>query len=188
MVDLLDAFDASWAEFDHRVHRVGQDQWQDATPCEAWTVRDLVGHLVREHLWAPWLLRGATLEEVGGRFDGDLLDDDPVVAWERAAARSQAAFHRPEALDGVVHTSAGPSPTTEYGWQMTTDLTVHAWDLDRGIEGGEPLDDELTATVYEQVAPQAAEWRASGLFDEPVPVPESASAEDRLVALLGRQP
>ncbi|WP_095757738.1 TIGR03086 family metal-binding protein [Streptomyces xinghaiensis] len=187
-MDLLDAFDTAWLEFDRRVHRVREDQWGEPTPCTAWTVRDLVNHLVGEHLWAPWLLRGATLAEVGDRFDGDVLGDDPIAAWERAAAESHAAFHRPGALDGHVDTSGGESPTTDYGWQMATDLTVHAWDLARGIGDDDTLGDELAAAVYERVEPEAAGWQGSGLFAAPVPVPEGARAQDRLVALLGRKP
>ncbi|NJQ00229.1 TIGR03086 family metal-binding protein [Streptomyces zingiberis] len=187
-MDLLDAFDNAWLEFDRRVHRVGAEQWDEPTPCADWTVRDLVNHLTAEHLWAPWLLRGATLAEVGDRFEGDVLGDDPVAAWERAAAESHDAFHRPGALEGRVHTSGGPSPTTEYGWQMTTDLAVHAWDLARGIGDDDTLDEELAGELHERTAPLADSLQGSGLFAAPVSVPGTARAQDRLVGLLGREP
>ncbi|MGK5629849.1 TIGR03086 family metal-binding protein [Streptomyces sp. URMC 123] len=187
-MDLLDAFDRALPEFDRRVHRVRRDQWTRDTPCSDWSVRDLVGHLTVEHLWAPWLLRGATLAEVGDRFDGDVLGDHPVRAWERAAAGSREAFHRPGALEGEVHTSGGPTPATEYAWQMIGDLTVHAWDLARGMDDDDRLDEELAEAVYEGVARRADDWRGSGLFEAPVDVPASAPAQDRLVGLLGRRP
>ena len=187
-MQLLDAFDTALAEFDHRVHRVADRQWSARTPCEEWTVRDLVNHLTGEHLWAPSLLRGATLDEVGDRFEGDVLGDDPVPSWERAASESQAGFHRPGALDGMVHTSVGETPATEYGWQMTLDLAVHAWDLARGIDDDDRLDEDLVHTVYEHFVPLVDAWQDLGLFDPPVPVPRDVSAQDRLVALLGRRP
>lgn len=187
-MDLLDAFDTAWGEFDRRVHRVGEGQWAEGTPCADWTVRDLVNHLVSEHLWAPWLLRGAALREVGDRFDGDVLGDDAVGAWERAAAESHAAFHRPGALDGQVHTSGGPSPTAEYGWQMTTDLTVHAWDLARGIGADEQLDPELAEVIHTVFEPQVESMQGIGIFDPPQPVSANADVQSRLLALLGRRP
>jgi uncharacterized protein (TIGR03086 family) len=187
-MELLDAFDTGRAEFRRRVHRIAPDRWAADTPCTEWSVRDLVNHLVSEHFWAPWLLRGATLEEVGDRFDGDVLGDDPVAVWDRAEAESGSAFHRPGALDADVHTSGGPTPATEYGWQMTCDLAVHAWDLARGIGDDDRIDEGLAAAVHEYVAPQAASLQATGLFGPPVPMPASAPVQDRLVALLGRRP
>jgi uncharacterized protein (TIGR03086 family) len=187
-MELLDAFDQALTEFDGRVHQVGDEQWRAATPCTEWSVRDLVNHLTGEHLWAPWLLRGATLAEVGDRFDGDVLGDDPVGAWERAAAGSREAFHVPGALTGRVHTSGGLTPTEEYARQMTLDLTVHAWDLARGIDADDGLDGELISLVYGYVADQVDTWQGFGMFDPPVPVPESAGRQDKLMALLGRQP
>jgi uncharacterized protein (TIGR03086 family) len=186
-MELVEAFDKGLAEFDDRVHRVKDAQWTARTPCTDWTVRDLVGHITSEHLWAPLLLRGATLSEVGDRFDGDVLGDDPVGAWERAAAESKLAFHRPGALDGAVHTSGGLTPAAEYAWQMTLDLTVHAWDLARGIGAGDAIDEDLVATVYDGAESRIGDWQDLGIFDAPVAVAESASTQDRLVALLGRR-
>lgn len=185
---LLDAFDTAMNEFDRRVHRVRPNQWSSPTPCTEWSVRDLVNHLTSEHLWAPWLLRGATMAEVGGRFDGDVLGEDPVAAWERAAADSQEAFHSDTAPDARVDTSGGPIPVAEYEWQMTSDLTVHAWDLARGIGDDDTLDEELVLAVHEHIEPQIGHWQGLGIFEPPVKVPASARPQDRLVALLGREP
>jgi uncharacterized protein (TIGR03086 family) len=187
-MELVDAYDRGVTEFGRRVHRVGPDQWDDDTPCTEWSVRDLVNHLTGEHLWAPWLLRGATLEEVGHRFDGDVLGDDLWAAWGRAAAASREAVHEPGAAAGRVHTSGGPTPAEEYLRQMTLDLTVHAWDLARGIGDVDRLDEELVALVWDYAREGAPSWQGFGMFDPPVEQPASASRQDRLVALLGRRP
>ena len=57
---------------------VGEDQWGAPTPCADWDVRELVNHVAGEDLWTAPLLEGSTIEEVGDRFDGDLLGDDPI--------------------------------------------------------------------------------------------------------------
>lgn len=187
-MDLLVALDRGFTEFGQRVEYVSEEQWTAATPCADWNVRDLVNHLVSEHLWAPVLLKGSTVEEVGDRFDGDVVGRNPRGAWEAASAISQPAFHRPGVLDGTVDTTGGPIDAEEYGWQMTTDLTVHAWDLARGIGVVDRLDEELAGTLYERIAPVARSWQSSGVFAPPVPVPEDAPVQDRLVGLLGREP
>ncbi|MBB1256686.1 TIGR03086 family metal-binding protein [Streptomyces alkaliterrae] len=187
-MELIDALDQGYTEFGRRVEQVADDQWGNPTPCTEWTVRDLVNHVVGEHLWAPPLLQGATLEEVGDRFEGDVLGEDPRQAWERASANAQPAFHRPGALDLQVHTSGGITDASEYGWQMVNDLAVHAWDLARGIGADDHLDEELARTLFERMAPVADQWRAAGAFGPAVDVPEDAPAQDRLVGIQGRQP
>ncbi|MCF6524022.1 TIGR03086 family metal-binding protein [Streptomyces sp. JJ36] len=187
-MELLDAFDTAFDEFDRLVHRVGTEQWHAGTPCTEWSVRDLVSHLTNEHLWAPHLLRGETLAQVGDRYDGDVLGDEPVAAWERASAASREAFHRPGALDQRVHVTGGQIPAAEYGWQMTTDLAVHGWDLARGIGVTPHIPDALARELHDRTAPQAASWEGTGMFAAPVEVPADASPQDRLVALLGREP
>ncbi|SCK06965.1 TIGR03086 family metal-binding protein [Streptomyces sp. WMMB 322] len=187
-MELIDAFDTAFKEWDRLVHEVGERQWEDPTPCSEWNVRELVNHLVGEHLWAPHLLNGETLAEVGDRFDGDVVGDAPVAMWEQAGSASRSAFHRKGALRGSVHVTGGKTPATEFGWQMTTDLAVHGWDLAQGIGVRSRMPDELADAVYEHVAPQAESWHESGIFDPPVPVPDDAVPQDRLVALLGRRP
>ncbi|GAA4615698.1 TIGR03086 family metal-binding protein [Saccharopolyspora hordei] len=185
-MQLLAAHRTAMAEFDARVRRIGATQWGNPTPCTEWDVRDLLGHLVREQLWAPWLLDGATLDEVGDRFDGDVLGDDPVGAWERAAAAARRAWDAPGATSGEVHVTGGVIPAEDYGWQMTTDLAVHAWDLARSIGADERLDPGLVAELHVVLAPQVSAWQGLGIFAAPREVPADADEQTRLLALLGR--
>jgi uncharacterized protein (TIGR03086 family) len=187
-VDLIEAHGRAMTEFDSRVRRVRPEQWDWGTPCKEWTVRDLVNHLVHEQLWAPELLAGCTIEQVGDRFDGDQLGEDPLHSWVLAAAAAREAWIAPKALLKSVHLSSGKAPATEYGWQMTSDLAVHAWDLARAIGVDERIDPDVAEAVLEYIEPNAEPWAASGLFDPPVPVPADADAQTRLIALLGRTP
>ena len=183
----LSRFACAMGEFDRRVRAVRPDQWQDPTPCTEWDVRALVDHLVVEQLWAPLLLEGATIADVGDRFDGDQLGDDPVAAWESAAAAAREAFATPGALRRSVELSYGHRPADEYCHEMTMDLTVHAWDLARGIGADERLDEELVHDVLGFIEPRVEELVGTGLFAPPVAVGEGADAQTRLLALLGRR-
>jgi uncharacterized protein (TIGR03086 family) len=185
-VDALDQSRRAMAEFDHRVMVFTEERWHAGTPCDEWDARDLVNHVVVEQLWAPHLLAGETLEDVGDRYDGDQLGDDPVGTWLDAAAEARDAFTAEGALDGTVATSMGPMPAREYLAQMTLDLAIHAWDLARAIAQDEELDPELVEELYRACAPIQAELTASGAFGTPVEVPESADAQTRLLGLLGR--
>jgi uncharacterized protein (TIGR03086 family) len=177
-------FVAGVGEFDRGVR---SEQWHNATPCAGWDVRALVNHLVIEQLWAPLLLDGATIEDVGDRFDGDQLGDDPVVAWADAAAAAREAFAAPGALRRFVELSYGRRPAERYCREMTMDLTVHAWDLARGINTDERLDGRLVSDVLAFIEPQVEQLATTGLFATPVAVGEDADAQTRLLALLGRR-
>ncbi|MDQ3762193.1 MAG: TIGR03086 family metal-binding protein [Actinomycetota bacterium] len=182
----LSRFASAMAEFDRRVRAVRPDQWQNQTPCTEWDVRALVNHLVTEQLWAPLLLDGATIDDVGDRFDGDQLGDDPVAAWESAAAAAREAFAAPGALRRSVELSYGRRPADGYCQEMTLDLTVHAWDLARGIKADERLDEELVRDMLAFVEPQVDQLAGTGYFAPPVDVGDDADAQTRLLALLGR--
>ncbi|MGH3936502.1 MAG: TIGR03086 family metal-binding protein [Pseudonocardiaceae bacterium] len=182
----LPRFGAAMGEFDWRVRAVQPGQWGDPTPCSEWDVRGLVNHLVVEQLWAPLLLDGATVDDVGNRFDGDQLGDDPVAAWERAAAAAREAFAAPGALRRSVELSYGSRPANGYCQEMTMDLTVHAWDLARGIGVAEHLDEQLVRDVLGFIEPQIEQLAGTGLFGRPAEVSEAADAQTRLLALLGR--
>jgi len=185
MTDLLELYRRSIEEFGSRVRAVRDDQWSLPTPDTEWDVRALVNHLVYEELWAPPLLGGRTLEDVGDRFDGDLLGDRPKVAWERAAqAASDAATS--DTLDRMVHVSWGQIPGREYISQLTADHTVHAWDLARATGGDERLDPELVEFSHQLYAPQIDGWRTAGIFGPAVQPGPGASIQERLLALTGR--
>lgn len=175
-------------EFDRRVRKIAPDQWTLGTPCREWSVRDLVGHLVYEQLWAPELLAGCTAKQVGDRFDHDNLGDDPLVSWVVAAAAAREAWLGTHALAKTVHVSSGTLAAEEYCWQMTTDLAVHTWDLARSIGADERIDPELASTVLAYVERNIDEWSDSPLFDTSVPVAADADAQTRLIGLLGRKP
>lgn len=178
---------AAMSEFDRRVRAVRADHWRNPTPCTEWDVRALVNHLVTEQLWAPPLLEGATIDDVGDRFDGDQLGDDPVAAWAAAAAAAREAFAAPGALGRSVAVSHGPRPAEEYCQEMTLDLTVHAWDLARAITADERLDAALVRGVLAFIEPQVEHLADTGLFGPPIAVSDDADDQTRLLALLGRR-
>ncbi|MDQ3974078.1 MAG: TIGR03086 family metal-binding protein [Actinomycetota bacterium] len=186
-MDIHNRFRRAIDEFDRRVQAVDDDQWQGPTPCTEWNVRDLVNHVVSEARWLPPILEGKTMEEVGDRFEGDLLGEDPKGAWEDAASQAVEAVNAPGVLEGSVHLSYGEKPAKHYLTELTADITVHSWDLARAVGADEQLDEELVELAYATFGPQVEEWRAAGVFAAAVEVPAEAERQTQLLALLGRR-
>lgn len=162
-----------------------EGQWEAPTPCGEWSVRDLLNHLTVEHLWAPHLLRGESIEQIGSRYDADVLGDDPMRAWRRAITGSVLAWgHAPER---EIQLSFGTSTTREYAQQMLVDLTVHAWDLARAVGVRPHLVPDAVEAALAYEKPRVGAGEVPGLFAAQVAT-ESESRVDQLVALLGRDP
>src|SRR5450759_5785956 len=104
-----------------RVAAVKDDQWVDPTPCTQWSVRELVNHVVAEELWTAPLLRGATLQEVGSQFDGDVLGQDPFGRARMAAEQAVAVVDTIVPDGGRVQLSYGEEDMAEYVRQLCAD-------------------------------------------------------------------
>ena len=185
-VELLELFQRAQAQFTDRVDAVEPGQWE-AESLPGWTVADLVAHLVTEQLWVPPLLAGEPVLE--GRFPeetSDLLGSDPFTGWESAADDALSAFAEDDALVRTVHLSRGPTPATNYIFEMTADLTVHAWDHARATDGDTDLDGELitAALVYAESLPEDG---IPGVIDPPLDVAATADPQTRLLARFGRK-
>lgn len=174
------------AEFDARVRAVPADAWPRPSPCAEWSVRDVVNHMVYECCWTPHLLRGETMADVGDRYDGDLLGEDPVGAWAEA---SQAAREAATAatLDETIHASFGDISGGFYLWQLSAEYLVHGWDVARGAGGDERLDPQLVGDVAAWFGDYEQLYRDIGVTGEPAPVPDGADAQTRLLAAFGRR-
>jgi uncharacterized protein (TIGR03086 family) len=172
--------------FGDRLALVGDGDWTKATPCADWDVRALVNHVVAEVLWVPPLLEGKTIAEVGDRFDGDVLGDDPGAVWASAVADTRAAASEPGAQERTVHLSFGDFPGGDYLGQITSDLVLHSWDLARALGADDRLDSTLVDFVDGFLTPQVDAWRSAGAFGSAVEVDADADAQTKLLALTGR--
>lgn len=187
MADIRELFERSIAEFDARVQQIGDDQWDRPTPCTEWTVRDLVNHLVYEDAWAPPLFDGKTIEEVGDRFEGDLLGNAPKKAWGDASRAALEAANSEGAMERIVHLSFGDMPGEVYLQQLFADHVIHAWDLARGIGADDKLDPELVEALYPWAQSMEELLKESGAFGERISAPDDADTQTKLLAIMGRR-
>jgi uncharacterized protein (TIGR03086 family) len=173
----------SWAT---RVAAVGSDQWEGPTPCRDWSVRDLVNHVVGEDLWTVPLVLGDTIEQVGDRFDGDLVGDDPAGAALAAARAATACVAERLPGGGTVHLSYGEERMAEYVCQLAADHLVHGWDLAVATGGDPRLDPALVDEVAVWFAEREHLYRQAGMLGPRVVGPGGPQAQ--LLGAFGRDP
>ena len=186
-VDVREIYARAGAGFGERVHAVG-GRWTEPTPLPGWNVRELVHHLVEEERWTPPLFAGATIAEIGDRFDGDLLGDDAVGAFEAAAAAALAAVQADGAMERTVHLSFGDHPGREYAMQLAADHLVHSWDLARALGADDTLDPEVVRAVRGWFGDLEPAYREMGVIGPRVDVPTGAGEQAQLLGMFGRTP
>ncbi len=167
-----------------RVADVAPDGWDAQTPCAAWSVRDLVNHVVGEDAWTVPLVRGSTIAEVGDRLDGDLLGERPLDAAVRRAGLAMATGGDRLPLGGTVQLSYGEEQLEEYVRQLAADHLVHAWDLAAATGGDTVLDPELVDEVATWFADREELYRAGGVVGPRVDA--AGDPQTELLAHAGR--
>jgi uncharacterized protein (TIGR03086 family) len=188
--NLVDQHGRSGQRLAALVDGVRPEQWHDDTPCSEWDVRTLTHHLLYEQRWVPSLCAGETIQEIGGRFDGDLMGGD-TTAWPNllafSIAEAHAAVARPGVLDRTVHLSFGEASGLEYVTQLTVDLAIHGWDLARATGQNDAMDPGAVALMLAWAEPNAELISKSGFFGARIDVPPGAPDYVRLLGLLGRR-
>jgi uncharacterized protein (TIGR03086 family) len=186
-VDLPDAHARSLDNTHEIVAAVSADQLGDPSPCEGWDVATLLHHIVYGNLWVTPLVGGETIEQVGDRLEGDVLGSDFVAAYDRSAEQAAAAFKAPGAMDAPCAVSYGPVPGSVYCGHRFIDVLVHGWDVAQATGGNTDLPPDLVEACLEVVMPQLDMLEGSGAYGSHHDVPNGASPQARLLALLGRQ-
>ncbi|WP_382304198.1 TIGR03086 family metal-binding protein [Herbiconiux sp. UC225_62] len=179
----------TWLRLQERAHRefairvAAVTDWEAPTPDTDWNVAQLVSHVIEEQQWVPWLLSGLTTRQAKSRLMP--LSDDLTHEWHRYSLAATTAWHD-AAPDDRVNLSYDTVAAIDYLKEQVSDVTIHTWDLARAVGTDERIDDELIEHVWTVFAPQKDTLQASGLYASPVPVPDDAPLQTRLLALTGR--
>lgn len=187
-MDVRESHRRSQEYFVKILEQVADDQWSAETPCDGWSVKELVQHIAYGNRWVSPLVEGKTIAEVGDALEGDALGDDPVGAWKRTADEAQAAFDSEGAMETTVHLSFGDFPGREYANQRFFEFLIHGWDLATATGGDTHLDPELVDAAYGWAKPLEEMLSGSGAYGkEKVALPPGSNKQAELLAISGRK-
>ena len=183
------AFDRRALEATGRVvARVTEEALDAPTPCAEWNLRELIVHMAGNNNGFADAAEGKPADP--DVWEGTGISSDPVGEYQKSAERVRAAF----AGDGVLDRTFDIYPFGSFPGQTGVamhfaDYLAHGWDVARAIGLDDPLDPELCLAVLRMAQrwPQTS-WGPGAPFAHRVPVPEDASAQDRLLGFLGRSP
>jgi uncharacterized protein (TIGR03086 family) len=145
----------------------------DRTPCEDWTVEDLVDHIVAAPANFARMVRG---DSIDWSAPTPSAGPDPAATFRSHGADLLQAWRE--------HAAPGGAPGID--WQCA-ELAVHTWDLAAALG-------RSTGTLDPQPAERGLAFMRASLTDDnrsPAfgaerPVPEGADAYQRVAAFAGR--
>jgi uncharacterized protein (TIGR03086 family) len=190
-MDSIEMMNKVLGETSRIVDGIEPGQLDNPTPCEGWTVRDVLNHITGgAEMFAIAASDGKVPDEkLGQLMTGDNLGSDYKGAFEAASTRAQKAFAPPDIADKMVTLPFGEMPAGVAVNFAIFDVTTHTWDLAKGTNQSTDLDPEVLGAALEAAQQMLSDdFRALGLFGAPVPVPEDAPLQDRLAGLTGRTP
>lgn len=156
---------------------VRPDQRSAATPCSEWDVGALLEHMAGGSSY----LLGAL--DADGAGSASWPDDRAVTACV-AALRVPGALERRCLSPADFEWSVGEATA---GTAM--DQLIHTWDLAVAVDGSRVLDPDVTEAIVAMFLPQMPQiGRQAGIVGPEVTVPEGATAQDRLLGAMGRDP
>ena len=156
-------------------------RWDAPSPCEGWTARDVVAHVIETE--RDFLARHDLLDSPAPSLD------DPAEAFRRHAADVVRVLDRDGTADREYdgyfgRTTFGATMSEFYGW----DLVVHGWDVARATGREWSISDEEARALGSDADAWGDALYSEGICAAPVPVPDDASVQDRLLGRLGRDP
>jgi uncharacterized protein (TIGR03086 family) len=158
-------------------------RWQRPSPCEGWSAHDVLEHVIGFH--DVLLLRPLGLKPYRPR-------DDPQRRWELTFDRVRQGLGRADVFQRVVEVPAvGMNKATQLDVgallpRLTQDVLIHTWDLARAGGGDDRLDQQWCAVFLDRPPADPDALSASGMFAAPIAVDDTADAQSRLLARLGR--
>ena len=165
--------------FDHVLRAVRDDQWGLDTPCEGWTVQDLVVH-------ATGVLQ--MIHKYATSFEPPQSPENARAAWAEARDSVLEALDQPGVLHSTVTTPFGDMSVDNLIGLMFVDTVTHTWDLARAIGGDECLESDSIAAADAVLRPIIDGLRRPGGYGLAIPTTPTDSDQERFLKYVGRNP
>lgn len=162
---------------------VTDDQLELPTPCEEWTVRQLLRHMVGGLRNFRRVVDGGSM--VG--FDADVPDPELASTYADEANALLAAWRADGVFDRPMTMFGGEVPASMPLNLQVTETALHTWDLAVATGARQALDDEVAESALAFSERNLGPERRGKSFGLPREAPPGADAYQRLAAYSGRR-
>ncbi|MBG6055665.1 hypothetical protein IWX81_002088 [Salinibacterium sp. CAN_S4] len=172
------------------VDQIRPDQWALMLPERAsrnpQDLRAAIAYHAFDDAWVPDVLAGRTAEEVGVRFEPILDSADPAPVYRDHNQRARDAVAAFDDLEAVTHLSYGDFPAREFLQHVTSFRIVRTFDVARLIGVDPAFEPDFLRAIESEYEPLLEQYRAMGVFPDPIIVDDAAPLGTRVMAMFGR--
>jgi len=166
------------------VDRIAADRLDDPTPCDQFTIHDILDHMIAGGSAFAALLRG---DEPSTTSAPAAYGRVPAAEFRAAMDDLLDAATSAGAMQRTVSTPMGEMDGETLARLVALDGLVHGWDLASATGERYDVDAELVAAVREFAdAAVTEELRAGDMFESATEAPVDASSIEELAAFSGR--
>jgi uncharacterized protein (TIGR03086 family) len=171
------------------VAAVPADGWQLPTPCEAWTVTQVLQHAaLDQEVWAA-ALSGAPMPGENPFAPSGQLSTSPAAYADHALEASGPAWTKVgDAAQVPTPLPQGPMAPAEAVAAAALDAAIHAWDIAMATGQGSPLTPELARSLTPVATSIVEPLRAYGAYARALEAEAGADDAAVLLCYLGRHP
>jgi uncharacterized protein (TIGR03086 family) len=166
------------------------DQLAAPTPCEQYTLGDLIDHVGGLSLafTAAAAKKLGPDTSQGPSGDATRLDADWRTRIPGRLAALAEAWRDPEAWEGMTQVGGVDLPGDMAGKAALNELVIHGWDVARASGQTFGCDPKALDSCLQFVSLVSAPEQADSIFGPAVDVPADAPMLDRVLGLTGRDP
>jgi uncharacterized protein (TIGR03086 family) len=185
LVGVVEYDEGAGARLAELIAGIPDDAWGSATPCEGWSVRDLVTHVVAGNVKYQQIAAGCDFEPGAPEVT---IGDDAAVTYRDTLQRMLAAWRVPGSLDREVGLPRGRGRAEVAAWIHLAETLGHGWDLATATGQPAGFDDDAVAACLAECRERIPPERPPAVpFADAVSV-GSGPLIDQLAAYLGRSP
>lgn len=189
MSDTAERFRRVAADLTDTISAMPDAAWANSSPCDGWTARDVLRHLI-EWIPGPGFLLGTFGIETRPI---PAVDSDPAGAWAAVRDAVQAGLDDPAIAERIE--DCGPPGEMSFAAAVdmtcTSDVLIHAWDIAQAAGIDVALDSGEIARQHEAISSIPREvdsaMRDGGMFGPRIDAPADADRVTQVLAFYGRR-
>ena len=183
----IEVYEGAVAQMQPIIGGIRPDQLTASTPCSKWDVQSLINHNIKVSQNVRSIITGGAGVDPFS-VSHPIPSEGAEVAFQASTNFLLAAVKGAGVLEKEVDTPFGRMQVGQFLMMPIADIVIHKWDLAKATNQDTSLDSGLAEVCYAVLSPAVEGGRQGGFFGPEVTIPISASIQDKLLGISGRQP